>query len=427
MLFDNFDKKIKEAAEQHHPAYDENAWRKMESLLNQHLPQEKNRRRFFLLAFTILLVGGGAFILLSNPHTKNSDQIVQAKNSTSKAQADKTDKSTTIVEPGVDHTNKEITNDNTVAGAATNIADKTGDSPVITDQKIMLPRQSKQKADKNDLLVNNTSVDRNEDVVGSESEKKNDVVQRSPVTLQPDERKGKVENPANSPVAKGSEVVHNTQQVQVASTKKPAPKNGRPDRMSGFSFFVSTGPDVSKAQNSKTGKVTMSWGLGVAYKLNRLTLKAGVFSATKKYWAGSDDYKLSYIPPPNLKFIGADANCRVIEIPVKLSYSFAVKDRSNWFAGAGLSTYLMKREDYSYEFKSNTGNSYYHSYETKNENKHYFSVLNLSGGYSYQLSNTISLSAEPYLEVPLTGIGAGKVHLNSGGVLFTVGVSPFRK
>jgi len=43
------------------------------------------------------------------------------------------------------------------------------------------------------------------------------------------------------------------------------------------------------------------------------------------------------------------------------------------------------------------------------------------------LSNTISLSAEPYLEVPMTGIGAGKVHLNSGGVLFTVGVSPFRK
>ena len=431
MLFDNFDKKIKEAAEQHHPAYDENAWRKMESLLNQHLPQEKNRRRFFLLAFTILLVGGGSFILFSKPHAKNSDQLVQAKNSaSSKTQTDKTDKSTAVVEPGVDNTNNEITNDNTVAtvaGSATNIADKTGNSPVITDQKIILPRQSKQKVDKNDLLVNNTIVDRNKEVAGNEAEKKNDVVQRSPVTLQPDERIGKNENPANNPVAKGGEVVNNTQQVQGASTKKPAPKNGRPDRMSGFSFFVSTGPDVSKAQNSKTGKVTMSWGLGVAYTLNRLTLKTGVFSATKIYWAGPDDYKLSYTPPPNLKFIGADANCRVIEIPVKLSYSFAVKDRSNWFAGAGLSSYLMKREDYSYEFTTSGGNSYYHSWETKNENKHYFSVLNLSGGYSYQLSNTISLSAEPYLEVPLTGIGAGKVHLNSGGILFTVGVSPFRK
>jgi len=31
------------------------------------------------------------------------------------------------------------------------------------------------------------------------------------------------------------------------------------------------------------------------------------------------------------------------------------------------------------------------------------------------------------VEVPLTGIGAGKVHLNSAGVLFTIGVRPFRK
>jgi hypothetical protein len=95
------------------------------------------------------LVGGGAFILLSNPRTKNSDQIVQAKNSTSsKTQADKTDKSATVVKPGVDNTNKEITNDNaavTVAGAATNIADKTGDSPVITNQKIMLPANRNKK------------------------------------------------------------------------------------------------------------------------------------------------------------------------------------------------------------------------------------------------------------------------------------------
>jgi hypothetical protein len=152
-----------------------------------------------------------------------------------------------------------------------------------------------------------------------------------------------------------------------------------------------------------------------------------VFSASKKYWAGPEDYKLGYTPPASLKFKGADADCKVIEIPVKVSYNFAVKDKSNWFAGAGLSSYLMKRENYLYEYESNSGGSYYHSYETKNENKHYFSVVNLSAGYSYHLNKTISVSAEPYVEVPLTGIGAGRVHLNSGGVLFTIGVSPFRK
>src|SRR6476646_2276598 len=187
MLFDKFDKKIKEAAEQHHPAYDENAWRKMENLLNQHLPRGKNRRRFFLLAFTVLLVGGGAFILLSNPHAENSDQIVpQAKNSTSsKTQANKTD-NTIIVQPSIDNANKGITVDNTVAGTATNIADKTGNGPVVVNQKNVLPPQSKQKVDKNELLLNNSIVDRDKTVAGNETEKKNDVVQHAPVPLQPD-------------------------------------------------------------------------------------------------------------------------------------------------------------------------------------------------------------------------------------------------
>ena len=77
MQFDNFDKKIREAAEQHHPAYDENAWRKMESLLNEHLPQQKDKRRFFFLALSILLIGGGALFLLSKPYSKNSSPVLQ--------------------------------------------------------------------------------------------------------------------------------------------------------------------------------------------------------------------------------------------------------------------------------------------------------------------------------------------------------------
>ena len=426
MLFDNFDKKIKEAAEQHHPAYDENAWRKMESLLNEHLPQQKDRRRFLLLALTVLLLGGGAFFLLTKPYAKNSDAVAKQTNSStiSKTQTDKTDKNTAVVQPGIYNTNAESANDNSGTGITTKIAGKAQNP--LADDRILASRQSKQKVDKNELLLNNTAVDGNKDIMVSQPENKNDEGLEAPLTSHTNAGIAKDKNPVNSPVAKEKEI-SNTQQLQGSATKKANPKNGRPEARNGFSFFVSAGPDVSKAQNSKAGKLTMAWGLGVAYTLNRFTLKTGVFSANKKYWAGPDDYKLSYTPPANLKFMGADANCRVIEIPVKLSYNFAEKNKSSWFAGAGLSSYLMKREDYLYEYKSNTGGSYYHSYEAKNENKHYFSVVNLSGGYSYQLSKTISLSAEPYVEVPLTGIGTGKVHLNSGGVLFTVGVSPFRK
>src|SRR5258705_2483585 len=78
MQFDDLDNKIKEAADQHHPAYDEKAWHKMEKLLNEHLPQPKNDGRriiFFLLFF--LLIGGGVFIVISKPWEKNSKTAYQ--------------------------------------------------------------------------------------------------------------------------------------------------------------------------------------------------------------------------------------------------------------------------------------------------------------------------------------------------------------
>ena len=63
----------------------------------------------------------------------------------------------------------------------------------------------------------------------------------------------------------------------------------------------------------------------------------------------------------------------------------------------------------------------------KNENSHIFSVINLSGGYQYHFSDRFSLMAEPYVKIPLSGVGQGKVNLNSGGILFTAGFKPFLK
>jgi hypothetical protein len=63
MQSEEYDKKIREAAERHHPAYDETAWAGMEKLLDKHMPQEKERkRRLLLLIFLFLLVGGGFYV-----------------------------------------------------------------------------------------------------------------------------------------------------------------------------------------------------------------------------------------------------------------------------------------------------------------------------------------------------------------------------
>src|SRR5690348_10007826 len=292
MLFDNFDKKIKEAAEQHHPAYDENAWTKMEGLLNEYLPQQNDRRRFVLLAFAVLLIGGGAFFFLSRPHASSNEQIVQqAKSSTGgNSQQANPNEMAPATEPGTDNLKTGLAIDNPVSHNTVR-KDNDQQNSVVTAQSSLVSSQIKQK-DQNDLTLNSETSEKDRDVSISKDEFKQDFTQ-----LKPDNRVTQNENAVNGSVVKKDELATNTPEAAVAPANKTPDNNGKPSIKNGFSFFVSTGPDVSKAQNSKAGKVTMTWGLGVAYTLNRITLRTGVFSANKIYWAGPEDYKLSYAPP----------------------------------------------------------------------------------------------------------------------------------
>ncbi len=54
-------------------------------------------------------------------------------------------------------------------------------------------------------------------------------------------------------------------------------------------------------------------------------------------------------------------------------------------------------------------------------------MVTLSAGYQRKINNTFSLMAEPYMKLPLSGVGFGKVKLNSMGIMFTVGIAPFGK
>ena len=438
MLFDDLDRKIREAAEQHHPAYDERAWQKMEKLLNQHLPQQKDdRRRVILLVLLFLLIGAGAFLVVSKPWNKHSgtDQPVSTNQTNiAPASKNKTDNSpNAVTTPQVDKAGRNI-----VAGDIVNPPSQlqtinNGSTDVTSVAKRKNGNITNANGSKEDRLAETTTIASNTSSVNKAPEQENKIeetsdtdnpILKSSTANSVNEQKEKIGN--SNTVQKETQPTTDQQAVKADEKKTSAQKaSGRNKNY--FSFFASAGPDVSKAGSSKTGKTTLTYGLGVGYTLNRITLRTGIFASKKIYWANANDYELAHPIPPSVKFVGADANCDVVEVPLDVSYSFIKKGKNSVFGGAGLSSYFMKKEKYVYNYETGWGTSYTYPYETKNENKHYFSVLNLSAGYSREISNTVSLTAEPYIDVPLVGIGVGKVHLNSAGVMFTVTVKPFKK
>jgi hypothetical protein len=434
MQFEELDKKIREAAEQHHPAYDEKAWLKMNKLLDKHLPQEKDRRRgiiFFLLFF--LLLGGGIWVFISKPWTaaRSSDELITAQTKTpNKPEAGNLPRQQsplTVNQANEGGTKPVITSAGTQnSPISTATVDKFAGSkttrPTGKDhsQRKLLPAIKK-----SDLIAKESTENDGNKIKENSSSMQQENTQELVSTNVSGVNREKKQEAGTSPNPIENKEEKKTSAEQ--TTKTQAHKSGRVKNDHDLALSISTGPDVSKAGNSKVGRTTMVFGLGLAYSFNRFSVQTGVYKGRKLYTANAGDYKLAYQPPPSVKFVSAEADCKVIEIPFDLSYSFGVKKNANWFAGAGLSSYLMKQETYEYAYQNTTTNtSYYRPYQVKNKNKHYFSVLDLSAGYNRNLSKILSFSVQPYLQIPLKGIGAGKVKLNSGGVLFSLGIHPFK-
>ena len=75
---------IKDAVDKHHPAYNDEAWEKMEKKLDKHLPQKTDRRRYLFFLLLFLLLGGGAFFginYLNRDKTSISKEIAESKKS----------------------------------------------------------------------------------------------------------------------------------------------------------------------------------------------------------------------------------------------------------------------------------------------------------------------------------------------------------
>lgn len=424
--FDHMDDLIRAASNSYHPAYDDKAWDKMEVLLDKHLPQKDGRRRPVALVLLIALLVGGAFFVLLYPWDKQSGKSISDNRTT---QANK-----------LSIPNKDGANNTTKS-----LQQNTGSLvlPVTgTDEQVSLAKHASKFSSKTighfsiqnaDIITGNNIAPSQKQETGQPVETNNTETRLSlaeeinePLLtrlIALPQQIGNSKKIAGSPI-KGTANTAIAASIQPAPTKKPATNKGFANN---FAVTISAGPDVSFIGFKDPGKTHLTYGAGLSYTLfKRLTVKAGFYKATKIYSAEPGEYH----PPAgywtyNTDLQRVDANCKVYEIPLSLAYSFGQTAKHSWFTSVGMSSYLMKSETYNYLYKNQAGQTMYKGWTLLNKNKHYFSVLTVSGGYQYQLNKRVSFAAEPYLKLPLHGVGFGKIKLNSGGLLFTASIKPF--
>lgn len=189
-------------------------------------------------------------------------------------------------------------------------------------------------------------------------------------------------------------------------------------RFTKWSIGLVGGSDWSMVEGSPGGRLGYEAGVLLQYRFaRRWSVESGLLVADKIYAARPADY---HSPVTYIGLFNVNAKCRVFDIPVNIRYDLLQRGSHQVFVSAGLSSYWMQEEQYEYQYTT-AGAPQKSNRTLFNQNRHILSIANVSAGYEHSWNN-FSFQVNPYMKLPLTGIGFGRVRLLSTGIQFSAKV-----
>lgn len=412
-MSEQFENIIRKKLQEAEPSFDPAAWDQMKKKLD-----DADRRRPFFWWWAgglLLIVGLGGWWWFGTQRANVNEQTKSPIAAVTDANTPPAGENVNNIPPSAntgagapgvnnpagknDHTTKGPLSKNTPAGGATLYPNsgKVVDNPVQTAPSSVTGNNTQVPANVHNQPTSSSPVTENAQTPAATPENVNNPATASPLPAVVPATPANVDNPAQKTTDSAA-----TGQDQ--KEKRPAKKQKR-----GFDGGLFLGPDLNVTPAFEGLPIGATGGLIIRYHVNnRWYLSTGVGYAKKLYGATPAEYSTTY--PPN--FYAIDADCDVIDIPLNVSYTFAQGKTSSWSAMVGASSYLMVKEKYEYYYP----NDIKYSRQYNNQNQHYFSVINLGVTWEKQTKSRLSWGLQPYVKIPLSGVGQGKVRVYSAGV-----------
>ena len=178
-------------------------------------------------------------------------------------------------------------------------------------------------------------------------------------------------------------------------------------------------PDLSTVKMQSIKGVGTTYGVLLGYAFNKhWSIESGAYLDRKRYYTDGEYFNTKGVRlPAYAKLDNVDGTCYMWEIPLNIRYNFNPGAKTSWFATAGFSTYLMTHENYTYAYQwMNSSTVKDSTWNLKRPSQYPFSIINLSAGFEQRLGKIGNLRVEPYVRIPLTGMGTGKLPIMSAGV-----------
>jgi hypothetical protein len=190
----------------------------------------------------------------------------------------------------------------------------------------------------------------------------------------------------------------------------------------GLYYGLIGGADLSTIKGQEVKGIGYSTGVIVGYTINNhWQLEGGALWSRKKYYTDGKYFsKEGARIPANINLHWLDGGCEMFEFPLVVTYNLSER-KNTFFASAGLTSYMMREEDYKYSAQAGASGYNYEGYRSyRRSGDHLFANLQLSAGYKLSLSSKFNIRFEPYLKTPLKKIGIGKMPITSTGLNFAI-------
>ena len=441
-LDDNeLDRLSREAADQYEPDTATPGWDGLQKRLDREMPIRKDDRdrKYWLLLLLFLLVGVGAAFYFqkgtgtSLPVTTGSEKNLAEKNNPAATKTAASDKAGTATPSSSTPVGDE--QQSAIERAATDTKRATH-TDALNNQK--QPTEINQRTGEHNSSGNFAKVSRQKKG-GQQKSRGGSSFSNDPSAMANNDlqQSNSVQRSAN-PAFHINEIQAGTHSFDFASLQNRNPsvnvasqshaatqavKTEKTDKqisnpeLRPFEFGILVGTDKSQVHGTKDDGSGYNLGVTFAYNINRRwQINTGLVYNKKYYSAKGEDYhppKGYWTDTVTLSMV--NANCLMWDIPINVRYNIVAKKEYSIFANVGISSYLMRSEDYGYHYYYYTGQYGYRSKSTPTHDAYWMSVGNLSAGYEQNLGS-FSVQAEPYVKFALRGVGMGKVDLNSYGM-----------
>jgi len=187
-----------------------------------------------------------------------------------------------------------------------------------------------------------------------------------------------------------------------------------------FTFLAA--PDITDSKTSVGTKISSNVGLLLTYPLSKkMSISTGAIYARKLYDYGGI---VATVGQANLPW-SLNADCYVIDVPVNVNYQILSKKNYSITLNSGVSSYFMLKEKYKFSSTDAAGVTQQSMLELNNRNKHLLGIANISVSIERKVSDRVSVGIQPFIKLPLTGIGYYDYNLRSRGVALSLSIKPF--